>query len=167
MKKLYKYYTPMSINFGGGVPMDAVFPIKRAEMVYQNDKGEETSYSLENSTTLLQNYQRGDGLPKLKEWFHEHTAEVHQRDDKTFSCCASVGSTDAFGKILQLVSTDVVVFDKYAYGTAVSATKAFGKKTLGVETDELGMIPESLEAKVCTDNVMEIYKFISSHIDRK
>jgi aromatic amino acid aminotransferase I len=148
MKKLYKYYTPTSINFGGGVPMDAVFPIKKTNMFYHNENGEEASYTLENSSTLLQNYQRGDGLVKLKEWFQEHTAEVHSKNDADFGCCATVGSTDAYGKVLQLVDTDVVVFDKYAYGTAVSATRAFGKQTLGIDTDEYGMIPEALEASV-------------------
>ena len=64
---------------------------------------------------------------------------------KDFGSCVTIGSTDAFAKVLNLLNGDSVFFDEYAYGTAVSACRAFGRTGLGVEMDAQGMIPEDLK----------------------
>ena len=142
MKRLYKYYTPTAVNLAGGVPMERIFPF---ESVIANLTGG-SSFQIGKSTKdLSMNYLRGDGIPELKDWINVHLSNVHKPSIK-FESCATVGSTDAFAKVLNLLSGDCVIFDKFAYGAAVSATKAIGRTPIGVDMDEHGMIPASLRA---------------------
>ena len=96
---------------------------------------------------LLLNYSRGDGSPALKSWISEHLRLLHTVPSDTDSC-VTVGSTDAFAKVLSLLDGDSVLFDKYAYGTAVAACTAAGRTAIGVEMDAMGMIPDDLRAKI-------------------
>ncbi len=141
MKRLYQYYTPTAVNLAGGVPMDSIFPIDKVQVTTTQG----TEFSLEkNSGTLLLNYQRGDGIPGMKTWIQSHVSELHHRDTLHFSSCMTVGSTDAFAKILTLLHGDCVLFDRHAYGAAVAASNALGRTQIGVATDEEGMIAVDL-----------------------
>ena len=98
MKRLYKYYTPSAVNLAGGVPMERIFPYEsiRANLA------DGTSFEIgKASKNLSMNYLRGDGIPELKDWINAHIANVHKPSIK-FESCATVGSTDAFAKILEL-----------------------------------------------------------------
>jgi DNA-binding transcriptional MocR family regulator len=143
MKRLYKYYTPTSINFAGGVPMDSIFPFNHVDLRLSASN---EIVSIEGNM-LKMNYLRGDGIPDLKAWFEHHIRDLHSpRID--FGTCVSVGSTDAFAKILTLLNGDSVIFDEYAYGASVNACSVFGRKPLGVAMDNLGMLPQSLSDSI-------------------
>jgi aromatic amino acid aminotransferase I len=143
MKRLYQYYTPTSVNLAGGVPMDSCFPFESVEVQLPNNDG----YKLNRSTTLSINYQRGDGMPVLKEWIKSHTASVH-KPPNDFGSCVTVGSTDAISKILTLLECDSLIFDEFAYGHSVITSETLGKKPIGVRMDENGMLPSVLRDSV-------------------
>ncbi len=135
--------------------MDKCFPIDRIDISLQGDevltgkksinsKGSSTFSVSRASSSLMLNYQRGDGIPAMSEWIKKHVTKLHRRDEKEFNSCVTVGSTDAFAKTLVLLNGDACLFDQYAYGTAVAACENIGKKAIGVATDEDGMIPSSL-----------------------
>lgn len=137
LKKLYQFYTPDAINFAGGVPMDSIFPIESVKVTHGS-----TQLEVKRSSSLHLNYHRGNGIPILRNWIQSHASSLHHRTD--FDSCMSVGSTDAFAKILMLLNGDTVLFDEYAYGASVSAATALGRKNVGVRMDEHGMVPADL-----------------------
>jgi hypothetical protein len=147
MKRLYQYYTPEAVNIAGGVPMDSVFPMKSVSVTLAD--GREISCKLGND--LMMNYQRGDGTPGLRDWISKHVREVHNVPANSGSgTCMTIGSTDGLAKILQLITTDVVLLDEFAYGTAVAVCRTVGKQPVGVPMDEHGIVPERLEEAILT-----------------
>lgn len=60
----------------------------------------------------------------------------------------TVGSTDALSKVFQMIDTDAVIFDQFAYGTACATARTMGKHLIGVPGDENGMSAEALRSKV-------------------
>lgn len=146
MKRLYKYYTAGAVNLAGGLPMDSTFPLSSMNVQLSDN----TSFGLERGKGLFLNYHRGDGLPPVKEWIQKHVQELHRPPNKGTDTCITVGSTDAWAKILTLVDSDVVLFDQHAYGAAVNACESLGKKSIGVKTDSEGMIPTDLRDAVIT-----------------
>ena len=141
LKRLYKYYTPTAINLAGGVPMDSIFPIEKVKVSVTGS----IDFELTRPTELMLNYHRGDGIPKLSAWIKSHLTDVHGRNDS--ASCVTIGSTDAFSKILLLLNGDTVMFDQYAYGAAVSSVTALGRNGVGVQMDEHGMIPSDLKVQ--------------------
>jgi DNA-binding transcriptional MocR family regulator len=143
LKKLYKYYTPEAVNFAGGVPMDSIFPIHSIKIA---NESEEFEVNRSNGSLML-NYHRGNGIPSLREWIQNHVAKVHNRQGQGFDTCMSVGSTDAFAKVLLLLNGDTVIFDEFAYGAAVGASHALGRTNVGIKMDEEGMLPDELRSQ--------------------
>jgi DNA-binding transcriptional MocR family regulator len=133
MKRLYKYYTPDSINLAGGVPMESIFPFTSLDVSLSNGESFRVSSPPSGQQYGLHlNYNRGDGLPPLRDWIKEHVNKLHN-PNVSFQTCMTVGSTDAYAKILMLFSGDTVIFDKFAYGTAVATCGAFGRHAVGIE----------------------------------
>lgn len=125
--------------------MDSKFPFKKID-VYLEDE-DEASYSLVNSQNLLMNYTRGDGITPLKNWIHSHIQSLHNPREGVISC-VTVGSSDAWAKTVELIDTDAVIYDTFAYGTAVNVSEVLGKRSIGIANDEFGMIPEALRSAV-------------------
>ena len=148
MKRLYQYYTPGAVNLAGGLPMESTFPFHSIDV---NVTGEEhDSFTLTKGKDLTLNYHRGDGLPVVKEWILNHMKEIHHPPNSITDCCVSVGSTDAWSKVLTLIDTDAVVYDQYAYGAAVNTSNSLGKQAIGVGSDSEGMLPDALREAVIT-----------------
>jgi aromatic amino acid aminotransferase I len=148
LKKLYKYYTPTSINLAGGLPMESTFPFDEMSIkMPQSD--EPVNLSLKNKNLFLQ-YHRGDGIGDLKEWAKKHVASIHGSHCAEAETCLTVGSTDALAKSLQLLDGDTFICDQFAYGAAVSSAAALGRKCIGVEGDSEGMSVQRLIDTVVT-----------------
>ena len=148
MKRLYQYYTPGAVNLAGGLPMESTFPFHSIDVHVSAEEGD--SFTLTKGKDLTLNYHRGDGLPVVKQWISNHVKEVHNPPNASIESCISVGSTDAYAKVLTLVDTDVVIYDQYAYGAAVNASTSLGKQPVGVATDSEGMLPDALREAVLT-----------------
>lgn len=143
MKRLYKYYVDGAINMAGGLPMEKCFPFTEMDVKLADG----TSYNLERSKGLQLNYHRGTGIPALANWVYDHSKQVHGIS-AGHQTCITVGSTDAWGKTLSIVDTDVVLLDQYAYGAAVTACETHGKKICGVPGDSHGMLPDQLRKSI-------------------
>ena len=139
MKRLYKYYTPEAINLAGGVPMDSIFPTKEVTVTLFDKK----QVKVELGQNLYLNYQRGDGVPGLRDWIKSHVSTLHGANDHS-ATCMTIGSTDALMKIIQLIKTDAILFDEYAYGTAVTVCTTMNKKAVGIPMDAEGIDPVAL-----------------------
>lgn len=140
IKKLYSYMKPDCISFAGGIPREDVFPIQELKVRIN----QEESFSLINGQDLLINYTRGDGITGMGAWIQEHVNSLHKFDVNAYDTCVTTCSTDSYAKVIELLSGDSILYDKYAYGTAVAASKSLGRKSIGVEVDEKGMLPRSL-----------------------
>lgn len=143
MKRLYKYYTPTSINLAGGLPMNSTLPFESVQVNLPNND----SYRVDRGTTLAINYQRGDGMPALKEWINSHVKSV-LKPVKEVSNCVTIGSTDGLFKILTLIECNSMILDEYAYGHAMVTCETLGKKCIGVKIDENGIKPDDLRRTV-------------------
>jgi DNA-binding transcriptional MocR family regulator len=119
--------------------MDSTFPIESMTVNLINNE----SIELTRGKNLSLNYLRGDGMPALRDWVKGHMTKLHHPVGE-FNSCVSIGSTDALAKSFQLLSGNCVLYDEYAYGTAVSAARAFGRQCVGVKMDGQGMLPEDL-----------------------
>jgi aromatic amino acid aminotransferase I len=82
-----------------------------------------------------------------KKWIREHIANVHN-PPAGFQTCVTVGSTDAFAKIVTLLGGDSVMYDKYAYAAATATSEALGRVSIGVDMDDEGMTPAALIQQV-------------------
>lgn len=60
----------------------------------------------------------------------------------------TVGSTDSFSKCLSMFNGDTVLFDEYAYGSAVATSRTHGRTNVGVRMDTDGMIPADLKKQI-------------------
>jgi DNA-binding transcriptional MocR family regulator len=93
-------------------------------------------------------------LPDLKSWILQHMKQLHsppataQSDQNPFGVCITVGSTDSFSKCLTMFNGDAVLFDEYAYGSAVATARTHGRATVGVRMDAEGMVPEDLRRQI-------------------
>ena len=152
LKGLYKYLTPTAISLSGGIPLDSCFPFHNVvvnlydKSVHSN--GANSTYSLTNGKDLLLNYHRGDGIPTMKKWIDEHVHEIHRPIYSPVDSCVTIGSSDSYSKVLQLIKSDVIIYDQFAYGSAVNLSEAMGKLSVGVPTDDQGMIPSALRKEV-------------------
>ena len=140
LKRLYSQFcSPDAINFCGGLPQHSLFPFEKIAVAINEN---ENFFLSNGSPSLSLNYTRGDGIPELREWIYTHTKKIH--GEGTFKTCLTIGSTDAFAKIIQLLDGDTILFDKLAYNSSISSCQALGKNILGVDFDEYGMMPSSL-----------------------
>lgn len=143
MKRLYKYYTPTSINLAGGLPMNSTLPFESLQVNLPNND----SYKVDRGTTLNINYQRGDGMPALKEWINGHVKSV-LKPVKEVSNCVTIGSTDGLFKILTLIECNSMLLDEFAYGHAMTTCETLGKKCIGIKIDANGIKPDDLRKTV-------------------
>lgn len=96
----------------------------------------------------------GDGLTDLKSWVLQHMKQLHSPASAVagaqdpFGVCVTVGSTDSFSKCLTMFNGDTVLFDEYAYGSAVATSRTHGRTNVGVRMDKEGMIPADLKKQI-------------------
>lgn len=72
----------------------------------------------------------------------------NESNSNPFGVCITVGSTDSFSKCLTMFNGDAVLFDEYAYGSAVATARTHGRTNVGVRMDAQGMIPSDLRKQV-------------------
>ena len=130
---------PDVISFGGGLPAPELFPttgIARA-----------ASAVMERLGPVALQYSVTEGIPEMRIW-------VAERLTRRFGCIFEAESVqivngsqqglDLVGKVF-LDPGDHVVLENPSYLGAIQAFDAYQTRYLTVDTDEDGMIPESLE----------------------
>jgi 2-aminoadipate transaminase len=130
---------PDVISFGGGLPAPELFPTDAVATCTREVMDEYGAMALQYSVT--------EGIPELRDWV---ARRLSRRFDRAFDesdvviVNGSQQGLDLIGKIL-LDPGDHVVLENPSYLGAIQAFDAYQPRYLSVETDEDGMIPESLE----------------------
>jgi DNA-binding transcriptional MocR family regulator len=146
IKALYKYYTPHNINLAGGIPLESCFPFKSMQ-VNLDGEDESDGYTLTKGDDLYLNYHMSDGIVPLKNWAKGHVQSIHS-PPFSHEVTLTIGATDSWYKIIELLSTECVLFDQYVYGASVTPCNTHGKKSIGVPSDDQGIIPSALRETV-------------------
>ena len=146
IKALYKYYTPHNINLAGGLPLELCFPFKSIQ-VNLDGGSEDNNYTLNKGDDLHLNYHMSDGLLPLKNWAKEHVQTIHN-PPFAYDVSMTIGATDSWYKIIELLSTECVLFDQYVYGASITPCNTLGKRAIGVPSDSHGIIPSALRESV-------------------
>src|SRR5579863_9843864 len=130
---------PDVISFGGGLPAPELFPtgaIAEAARIVMERYG---AAALQYSVT--------EGIPEMRRWVAERLTRRLGRIVEADSVTIVNGSQqglDLVGKIF-LDPGDHVVMEDPSYLGAIQAFDAYQARYLTVDTDEDGLIPESLE----------------------
>ena len=130
---------PDVISFGGGLPAPELFPTEEIAECTREVMRDVGSLALQYSVT--------DGIPRLRQWVAErlthHIGATFEPDDVIIVNGSQQG-LDLIAKIL-IDPGDHIVLENPSYLGAIQAFDAYQARYLTAETDEDGMIPESLD----------------------
>ena len=130
---------PDVISFGGGLPAPELFPTDEIADCTRDVMRDVGSLALQYGVT--------DGIPELRAWIAQR---VTSKMDASFDPSevlvvnGSQQGLDLLGKIF-IDPGDHVVLENPSYLGAIQAFDAYQARYLTADTDEGGMIPESLE----------------------
>jgi 2-aminoadipate transaminase len=130
---------PDVISFGGGLPAPELFPIEAIAQAAAQVMDRYGAAALQYSVT--------EGIPEMRIWVAERLTRRFGRIFEAESVTIVNGSQqglDLVGKIF-LDPGDHVVLENPSYLGAIQAFDAYQTRYLTVETDEDGLVPESLE----------------------
>ncbi|CAK7205654.1 Aromatic/aminoadipate aminotransferase 1 [Sporothrix eucalyptigena] len=104
----------------------------------------------EYDLSIALNYGQSAGSPQMLRWVTEHTELVCRPPYSDWRTCLTVGSTGALEQALRIFCDrergDTMLTETYSFSTALETATPLGIRVLGVEMDEQGMLPESLDA---------------------
>jgi 2-aminoadipate transaminase len=131
---------PDVISFGGGLPAPELFPTVAIADAARRVMERRGAAALQYSVT--------EGIPEMRDWVAERltrsTGRVFAAEHVTIVNGSQQG-LDLVGRIF-LDPGDHVVMENPSYLGAIQAFDAYQARYLTVETDDDGMMPESLEA---------------------
>ncbi|MHB8140098.1 MAG: aminotransferase-like domain-containing protein [Vulcanimicrobiaceae bacterium] len=130
---------PNVISFGGGLPAPELFPVAAV--------AECTAEIMEEIGASALQYSVTQGIPEMRTWVAQRLATQMARDvsaDDVLIVNGSQQGLDLLGKIF-LDPGDHVLLERPTYLGAIQAFDAYQAQYLSVETDEHGIVPESLE----------------------
>ena len=132
---------PGVISFAGGLPSPDVFPVDQFRAACDKVLREKGTEALQYSTT--------EGCIPLRQLICDYSASFGIKTDveNTLITNGSQQALDLVGKIF-IDPGDKILVEEPTYLGAIQAWKVYGADFVAVETDELGMIPESLEEKM-------------------
>ena len=130
---------PDVISFGGGLPAPELFPTEEIADCTREVMREVGPRALQYSVT--------DGIPELRSWvagrLTRHIGAAFEADDVLIVNGSQQG-LDLIAKIF-IDPGDHIVLENPSYLGAIQAFDAYQARYLTAETDEDGMVPESLE----------------------
>jgi aromatic amino acid aminotransferase I / 2-aminoadipate transaminase len=97
------------------------------------------------SSTLQ--YGLGTGDPHLVSFLKAHTQMVHNPPYEDWSTTLTCGNTYSFYTCLRMLLErgDYIIMEEYTYSSAISTCGPMGIKIVGIDMDDQGMLPTSLE----------------------
>ncbi len=132
---------PGIISFAGGLPAPETFPVEELREVTEEVLKNEAAFALQYGTT------EGDDL--LREQLVKRYQEMGLKITKEnlVITTASQQSLDFLGRVF-INKGDKVIVEFPSYLGALQAFNAFGANPIGIPSDEHGMDPKLLEAKL-------------------
>jgi aromatic amino acid aminotransferase I len=106
----------------------------------------ESSYDLD----IALNYGGAVGSPQVLRFITEHVEMIHRPVYDDWETCLTCGTTSAIEIVLRMLcnSGDCILAEAYTYSGAIEVAKALGLNILGMEMDDLGLLPEDLDSKL-------------------
>jgi len=141
------------ISLGGGMPNPNHFPING--LSFHLKDGTAKSVSEDLLKKALQ-YSSSYGLPELIDWLKKYQIQEHQYNtvypNNEWEICVTTGSQDALSKTFDLLldEDDHILVENPTYSGAIGALLPIGCHLVGIETDNFGMIPNSLKKVLST-----------------
>jgi 2-aminoadipate transaminase len=141
---------PGMISLAGGLPAPESFPAAMMPVLVE-------AVMARFGPSALQ-YDRTEGFFPLREALAEYLAGrgVDVSADDLLVATGSQGVLDGIGKVL-LSPGDRVVVESPTYLGAISAFNPYEPEYLSLETDEDGLIPESLDEALGRDRIKFVY----------
>ncbi len=143
IRELLKFTNkPGLISFAGGMPDPAAFPAQEiAKLMAQ---------AVENDKNVALQYGQTEGEPQFKAELIKLLKEdegIEVSADELIVTSASQQALDIVTKAF-VDEGDTIIVSKPTYLGALQAFKAYGANMIGVESDDMGIIPESLEEEL-------------------
>lgn len=132
---------PGVISFAGGLPSPDVFPVERFIEASETILRENPEKALQYGTT--------EGYLPLREYICERSSRygINIQPENVLITNGSQQGLDLIGRVF-IDPGDRVLVESPTYLGAIQAWKVYGAEFVTVETDEQGMIPESMEAQM-------------------
>ncbi len=132
---------PNIISFAGGLPNPGTFPVKEIEEAVHRVLRDHSKSALQYSTT--------EGVTPLREAVAEHLRKdgLRVHPDDILITNGSQQGLDLLGRVF-LDPGDTVIVSNPTYLGALQAFNYFGAKYATADSDEDGIIPESVEATI-------------------
>lgn len=141
---------PEIISLAGGLPAPEVFPLEIIKelslLILKKYRGSCLQYGPTNGIEVLRK--------EIAKWLKERGINTDPENIGITS--GSQGALDAIGKIF-IDEGDYIAVESPTYIGAVDAFAPYGPKYFQIETDEEGVIPESLEKILKTKKVKFVY----------
>lgn len=130
---------PDVISFGGGLPAPELFPT--------DEIAECTREVMRDVGSLALQYSVTDGIPELRAWVAQRLTDKMDAEFESNEVLIVNGSQQGLDLIAKIFIDpgDHVVLENPSYLGAIQAFDAYQARYLVADTDEQGMIPESLE----------------------
>lgn len=141
---------PGMISLAGGIPSPESFPMELFSTLLEGAKAKYESRAFQYGTTEGFMPLRSE-LSKLLE-----SQGINAKAENIMITSGSQGTLDALGKIL-IDKGDIIAVESPTYLGALSAFNPYEPQYAGLESDENGLIPESLEELLSSKNVKFIY----------
>jgi len=142
---------PDMISLAGGLPAAEAFPTSILQDL--------TKRVFEKYSSLALQYDCTEGFTPLRQALAAHLSEkkgLLASQDEILISSGSQGVLDALGKIL-ISRGDRIAVEAPTYLGAIQAFNPYGPEYVSLETDEDGLIPESLEEALHQDPIKLVY----------
>lgn len=147
---LHAASSPGVVSLAGGLPADDSFPLAIMEELMATVLRRYGGRALQ--------YDASEGFEPLREALVPHLAArgITTTADAIVVFAGSQGVLDAMGKVL-ISPGDVVAVEAPTYLGALQAFNPYEPRYVEIETDDAGLIPESLDAVLAANRVKFVY----------
>lgn len=144
---------PEVISFAAGNPAPEAFPVEEIRRISGDVLREEPIAALQYSIT--------EGYPKLRGWLKEDMAKKGCFNENDEDLIITSGAQQAIETCAKIFCNEgeTIICEKNSFIGSLNAFRSYNAKLVGVETDNDGMLPESLE-KALKENPRTAFIYI-------
>lgn len=144
---------PEVISFAAGNPAPEAFPVEEIRRISGDILQEEPIAALQYSIT--------EGYPKLRGWLKEDMAKKGCFNENDEDLIITSGAQQAIETCAKIFCNEgeTIICEKNSFIGSLNAFRSYNAKLVGVETDNDGMLPESLE-KALKENPRTAFIYI-------
>jgi aromatic amino acid aminotransferase I len=167
LKGAAKYFkVPGMISLGGGLPLAENFPIEELSIKvpvsphFSSKEARESGavvtagkYDVSEKDSVYDlsialNYAMGTGSAQMIRFVTEHTEIVCNPPYADWQCALTVGSTSGLDLAYRMFCErgDYILGEEYTFASAVESALPLGIKYIGIEMDDQGLVPESMDS---------------------